>query len=592
MNISSLNNSLALLTRLCDCRNATVPIISWKSEKPPLISSPVSSPLPRALPEETGIPSEVISAFLKDIENDPTLNMHTILFVKNGSVIASAEFGEYDMNTPKYVFSASKSVTALAIGMLIDEGKLSLDEKLTDIFPEKCGAVAKLKLRDTTVETLLTMKSCVIFSELGSMTVTDWQDAFINSAIRGSINKDFSYNSLNTYMLAAIIKKKTGKGLVEYLTPRLFEPLDIKNFLWEKSPEGIEKGGWGLYIRPEDFAKIGIMVQNGGVWKGKRLISEEWLESAVSSHAIPPSECGDFNYGYQIWCGRRGNTFLFNGMLGQNLLCMRSCGLIIVSNAGNDESFQQSNYFKYVLKHFGQSFTSALPPNNDAVKELNGLLYRLKHPAFPGQEKALDILTRLFWGNRKNNVMKDFDGVTFKADDECSPSASLMPVMLQGIQNNYSEGFEAFRLERVKEGEYAVTVTEKGEVYNFKAGENRFIRTDIAFHGQHYLTASSVRAGKNEDGESVLTLDMLFIETPFCRRIKIILGANAKMLFTERPGAVFSAATVNDVITDFAKTPIIGGVADLLSPDLWRGMIKNTFEKSIRVIPENAEKIR
>jgi len=589
MNISSINSSIALLTRLCDCRNATVPIIEWKSEKPRLVSSPVSSPLPRALPEETGVPSEVITAFLNDIKSDPTLNMHTILFVKNGSVIASAEFGEYDMSTPKYVFSASKSVTALAIGMLIDEGSLSLDEKLTDIFPEKCGAVTKLKLRDMTVETLLTMRSGVVFSELGSMTVTDWQDAFINSVIRGSMNKDFSYNSLNTYMLAAIIKRKTGKGLVEYLTPRLFEPLDIRNYFWEKSPEGIEKGGWGLYIRPEDFAKIGIMVHDGGVWNGKRLISERWLETAVTAHATPPAECGDFNYGYQIWCGRRGNTFLFNGMLGQNLLCMRSSGLIIVSNAGNDESFQQSNYFKYVLKHFGKAFDSPLPQNADAVKELNGLLYRLKHPQAQNREKAPDLLTRLFYGRRKNNVMNDFDGMIFKADDESAPSAALMPVMLQGIENNYSEGFEAFGVERDSEGEYTVTVTEKGENYRFKAGENRFIRTDLVFHGQYYLTASSVRAGKNEDGESVLTFDMLFLETPFSRRIKIILGDTPKMLFNERPGAIFSVITVNDVITDFAKTPVIGAVADLLSPDLWRGMIKGTFEKSIRVI---SEKIR
>ena len=148
MNITAFNNSIVLLSRLFDCKKPTVPIITWKSEKPALTPSHVSSPLKRITPEEAGIPSETIAAFLRDIKNDISLNMHTILFVKNGCVIAEAEFGEYDMDIPKYVFSASKSVTALAIGMLIDEGRLSADEKLIDIFAEKLNPISKLKLRD------------------------------------------------------------------------------------------------------------------------------------------------------------------------------------------------------------------------------------------------------------------------------------------------------------------------------------------------------------------------------------------------------------------------------------------------------------
>ena len=260
MSITSINNSFNLFARLFESRKATEPIIKWRSEKPLLTDEPVSSPLPRALPEETGIPSGVIADFLTDLKNDPTLDMHTVLFVKNGAVIASAEFGEHSMGIPKYVFSASKSVTALAIGMLIDDGKLSMNEKLVDIFGDLTNTISKLRLRDVTVETLLTMRSCSIFNEVSSMTTPDWQSEFMKSLTRGTVNTDFNYNSLNTYMLAAIVRRKTGKGLVEYLTPRLFEPLDIKNIYWEKSPEGIEKGGWGLYIRPEDFAKIGLMV--------------------------------------------------------------------------------------------------------------------------------------------------------------------------------------------------------------------------------------------------------------------------------------------------------------------------------------------
>lgn len=578
MNLTSLNNSIVLLSRLFDCKKSTVPIISWKSEKPAFVPSQVSSPLKRATPEETGIPSETISAFLKDIKGDPSLNMHTILFVKNGCVIAQAEFGEYDMEIPKYVFSASKSVTALAIGMLIDEGRLSLDEKLADIFPEKMNAISKLKLRDTTVETLLTMKSCVVFNELGSMTVKDWQDTFVNSAIRGEINKDFNYNSLNTYMLAAIVKKKTGKGLCEYLSPRLFEPLDIQNYYWEKSPEGIEKGGWGLYIRPEDFAKIAVMVQNGGVWNGKRLLSSEWIENAVSSHAVPPPECGDFNYGYQIWSGRRANTFLFNGMLGQNVLCFRSSGLIIVSNAGNDESFQQSNYFSYALKHFGKPFDKPCEPDQSAVLELKKLLYDIKHPLFPGQQLKRSSFSRLF-AAKKRDIMREFTHKLFMSDDATAASASLMPTMLQAIENNYSSGFCSITINESSEKDcFDITVAEADGKYVFTAGRNKYIRTVISFHGQHFLTASSVRAGRNEDGESVLTLDTLFLETPFQRQIKIVLSKNPKFIFSETPGEDFALGSLQNIIGDLAKTPVIGAI---LSHDIWRSPINGLFTKTI-----------
>ena len=578
MNITAFNNSIVLLSRLFDCKKPTVPIITWKSEKPTLTPSHVSSPLKRITPEEAGIPSETIAAFLRDIKNDISLNMHTILFVKNGCVIAEAEFDEYDMDIPKYVFSASKSVTALAIGMLIDEGRLSADEKLIDIFAEKLNPISKLKLRDITVETLLTMKSCVVFNELGSMTVTNWQETFINSSIRGNINKDFNYNSLNTYMLAAIIKKKTGKTVCEYLAPRLFEPLDIQNYYWEKSPEGIEKGGWGLYIRPEDFAKIAIMVQDGGVWHDKRLISSTWLENALSSHAVPPTECGDFNYGYQIWSGRRANTFLFNGMLGQNVLCFRSSGLIIVSNAGNDESFQQSNYFNYVLKHFGKPFDRPCTPNQAASDELSKLLYEIKHPAFPGQQVKKSFFEKLF-RIKSHDAVNDFLGVSFESDDDCSASASLMPTMLQAVENNYSCGFSSFIIYKGNEHDrYSITLAETDEVYTFTAGKNEYVRQTVCFHGQSFLIASSVRAAKNEDGNSVLTLDVLFLETPFRRQIKAVLADNPKLIFTESPGADFSMGSFKTMINDFSKNPIIGS---LLDNDICRNLINGLFNKTL-----------
>ena len=178
------------------------------------------------------------------------------------------------------------------------------------------------------------MRAGVLFSEPEALSETDWSKAFLNSSLKGDPGTEFHYNSLNTYMLSAIVRRKAGKGLLEFIQERLFDPMGITDVLWETCPMGIEKGGWGLYIRPEDMAKLGQLVLDGGLWQGRRLISQAFLQAALTAHASPPPELGDYDYGYQIWVGRKANTFLFNGMLGQNVLGFRDSGILLVTNAG------------------------------------------------------------------------------------------------------------------------------------------------------------------------------------------------------------------------------------------------------------------
>ena len=164
------------------------------------------------------------------------------------------------------------------------------------------------------------MRAGVIFGEAEALSEQDWVRAFLNSSLKGEPGTEFYYNSLNTYMLSAIVLRKTGKKLTDFLQERLFGPMGITDILWETCPSGIEKGGWGLYIRPEDIAKLGQLVMDEGMWHGQQLISAEYIRTATAAHASPPPELGDFDYGYQIWVGRKTPAFLFNGMLGQNVL--------------------------------------------------------------------------------------------------------------------------------------------------------------------------------------------------------------------------------------------------------------------------------
>ena len=140
----------------------------------------------------------------------------------------------------------------------------TLDENVYDIFEKRNGLLQKILRPNLTVKHLLTMKSGVQFNEMGVVSGNDWVDSFLNAPVKGTPGEAFEYNSMNTYLLSAIIQERTGMKMVDYLRPRLFEPLGIRKVFWESCPAGITKGGWGLFLCPEDAAKLGVMYVNGG----------------------------------------------------------------------------------------------------------------------------------------------------------------------------------------------------------------------------------------------------------------------------------------------------------------------------------------
>ena len=148
--------------------------------------------------------------------------------------------------------------------------------------------------------------------------------------------------------------------MVDYLRPRLFEPLGIRKVFWESCPAGITKGGWGLFLCPEDAAKLGVMYVNGGKFEGKQIVPAEWVAASTSVHATPPEKMGKYGYGYQVWMEERPGSFAFNGMLGQNVLGYPDTGVVIVTNAGSNELFQTCEMLDIVRKYFGAEFGAEL----------------------------------------------------------------------------------------------------------------------------------------------------------------------------------------------------------------------------------------
>jgi CubicO group peptidase (beta-lactamase class C family) len=583
MGIGTVNRTMALMSRLLNLRKSTVPILPASPQKPPCSPVMVQQPFERVSPESQGISSSHIAHFLEKLHRDRTLNMHSLLLLRNGKMVTEVSFGSQDVRIPKMTFSACKSITALAIGMLIDEGTLSLDTHVVDIFPDKTTPVTRLRYKELTVEHLLTMTSGVPFNEAECMTQSDWLRSFFGGMPNARPGKTFAYNSLNTYVLAAIVVRVTGQSLTDYLRPRLWEPLGITDLFWETCPEGIEKGGWGLYIAAEDMAKIGQLVLQQGLWKGKQLISQEWLEKAASFKKKVPEEYGDFDYGFHIWVGRKYHAVLFNGMLGQNVLAFPDTGILIVTNAGNDELFQQSRYFELVQEYFGGEFPAVLPNNEEQQRYLNGVIASCR-PSLPAAPRV-PWWQRVFSPQTKPLPEECYawDGMVLHGVSPNAASVGLLPVILQTTQNNYTGGFLSLHFGVVGD-RFTVTYSEIWEDHRFSVGFSRSQITELYFHGEPYRVAVHGRFARNEENEPVLIINVDFLETPCTRTIKIILGeGEARLCQTERPGEPFLHLLLAEIKQKLDEHPLISAAAEKVDEDYIAYKIQGLFSPVVKM---------
>lgn len=563
MSLSTVNQTLSLLAKMFDARKSTVPAVAQPAQKPPCSIEPVTHGLQRVTPESQGISSAHIAAFLEALRSDPTLNMHSLLLLRNGKVLTEASFETQDTGVWKMSFSACKSIISLAIGMLTDEGKLSLQDRVVEFFPDKVTPVMRLRFKDITIRQLLTMTSGVTFTEAEAMTQTDWIRAYFSSGNAGKEGKTFSYNSMNTYLLAAIIVRVSGQSVTEFLRPRLWDPLGITRVFWETCPNGIEKGGWGLYLALEDMAKIGQLVMQEGRWNGEQLVSSRWIEIATAVHVKVPDDCGDFNYGYHIWHAREGDSFLFNGMLGQNVWGFPKSGLLLVTHAGNDEIFQQSRFFQLVREFFAADFPEELPENQDDQERLNRVLEACRYTLPQSTSRAW----WQFWKEPSRPLPEEsytLDGRVLTAVSANAASVGLLPVLLQATQNNYASGLLEMRFDIVEE-QLFMTYAETGETHRFPIGFREAAITELYFRGEPYRVAVRGRLAKNEDDESVLIVTLDFLETPCTRTLKIVFGKCGVVLKqSERPGEPFLRQLLSEIKQKLDGKPLIGSAVEKL----------------------------
>ncbi|MDO5112075.1 MAG: serine hydrolase [Clostridia bacterium] len=550
MDLRTDSRALALIKQLLDPTVTTKPQLDTLPQKPLFKPAPIKQPFTRATPESQGIPSEQVAAFITELRADNSLDPHGFLLLRHGKLIADVTFGAYRHDVWHITHSECKSITGLAIGMLVDEGKLSVEDRLVDVLGEKTvGKVNALTHKGIQIKHLLTMTSGILFNEAGSVTEKDWVKCYMSSVITSEPGSTFNYNSMNTYMLSAVVKAVTGEGLVQYLTPRLFAPLGIENFFWETCPMGIEKGGWGLYIMPEDIAKIGQMVLDKGVWKGKRIVSEAWIDAATAKHAEAPANFGAYNYGYQIWVGREEHSFLFNGMFGQNVLGYFDSGILLVSNAGNNELFQQSSQYPIADKYFG-AVQYADTPIRAARGARSAVEKAKKYAATELHRTQPQLFGELMAKTPKRDIealCQCLDGKTYKTTDKHAAALGVNPLYAQALQNNLAKGVRGLAFASGKDG-LVLTVMENDANHVLPIGFDKPKYTQLDFHGEAHQVAVYGRFDTDEDATPVLTVRVSFLESANARIIKFFFS-DGKLLsrWMESPGKTYLTGAMDSV---------------------------------------------
>ncbi|MGP0063590.1 MAG: serine hydrolase domain-containing protein [Isosphaeraceae bacterium] len=290
--------------------------------------------MPRSSPEAQGVSSSALLAFV-EAADQKIESMNSFMLVRHGHVVAEGWWAPYSAGSPHSLYSLSKSFTSTAVGLAISEGKLSLDDEVLKFFPEDAPKEPSKNLKSMRVSDLLRM-STGHQVEPARMPDRPWTRSFLAQPVPHKPGTHFLYNTTATYMLSAIVQKVTGTSVLDYLRPRLFEPLGIEHPTWETSPQGISAGGYGLSIRTEDIARFGQLYLQKGKWDGKQLVPEAWVEAATArqtSNGSNPNSDWDQGYGYQFWRARH-NAYRGDGAFGQYCIVLPDQDAVIAITSG------------------------------------------------------------------------------------------------------------------------------------------------------------------------------------------------------------------------------------------------------------------
>ena len=295
--------------------------------------------LQRSTPAAEGVDPAAVARFIDSLLAVPKTELHHVMVVRHGKVIAEAHPAPYRAEDAHTLYSCSKTFTSMAVGIAISENRLRLTDRVLSFFPEKAPAEISDNLAAMTVRDLIIMAAGSKPDWVMRNFESDWIKTWLNIPCTEKPGTLFQYDSMCSFMLSAIVQRVTGMTMLDYLKNHIFNDMHITDVDWQQSPDGINTGGWGLRLQTESLAKFGILLLNGGKWEGKQLVPSEWIAEASQAKINRPNVKPfdpplDTNRGYcyHMWRSKRDGSFRADGAYGQFVVCIPDKDMVVVIN--------------------------------------------------------------------------------------------------------------------------------------------------------------------------------------------------------------------------------------------------------------------
>ncbi|MDL2252819.1 beta-lactamase family protein [Ruminococcaceae bacterium OttesenSCG-928-I18] len=544
----SLSTQIKLFQTLQDflTEEGKIALPSCSEAKPEYpADAPSGRALPRATPEQMGVDSHLLECFCRELSEAPDANAHSLLILRNDHVICEGDFSPYHKDIWHVCHSLSKSFIGTAAGIAVSEGLFHIDDPVVDYFPGSVGLLSRHRLKKLTIRHLLNMTSGISFNELSELVESDWLRGIFSSSLSHEPGTHFEYNSMNSYLLSALVSKTSGEPILEYLRPRLFEPLEFGPIAWEKCPSGVEKGGWGIYAKAEDLAKLGQLYLNLGHWtvggQDCSILPERWVREATCPQAGDDRE----DYGYQMWVDRETGYPVMNGMFGQYIALIPPLKMVVVMTAGCPKLFKDTPAYHLLRKYFYSlpSLPDQLPQNPGSLaslrRTLHALHFRRPVPKAPRLQQRKPTISR---GARWNSRLPVDDQRRFELSHFLNttwyfPSnrAGLLPVIVQVMDNQLTCGVRALRMEEAAGG-FTLFWEEGDTTLSLPVGCGAAREGSITVAEETFLTSCHAEIKNNEDDEAILCIKVCLLEHSSFRVLKLKrVGENLHLRLEEHP---------------------------------------------------------
>ncbi len=344
-------------------------------------------------PASVGIAPKQLELLYDSLLTSDMTELHHLIVMVDGKVVGELHPAPFKAEHRHTLYSVSKTFAAVAVGLAIDDGLLSVDDELAKFFPEYASTI-----KGVTIEDMLTMRSG--FKTEGGMRNKqhDWVDYYLSRELVATPGTRYSYDSIETYLLSAVVQKITGKNILQLLNERVFGPMGIDDVEWELCPRGIVTGGWGIYMSAMSQAMFGQLLLNKGRWGDRQLVSSDWIDQMMTVRVVRDAN----DYGYQIWLCEYPGAWRADGAFGQYIIVVPQKNMVVVLNQCSRSKGwpERGNIWNTVVKNCLNCTIETTPAAIESLRQYE-------------REASLPILT----GDSANVISEKYDGKLFKLKD-------------------------------------------------------------------------------------------------------------------------------------------------------------------------------